>query len=130
MIDPRTFLATVSRSTQERAPAPRAARLATVDPAYTSGDPKVTFDGDDSMSPDGFAVATGYVPVPGERVLMVPVGQGWMVVGNTSTSSGGATYPGDVEITDPNKGFILRDRVNGNRYRLFVSGGVLGTELA
>lgn len=43
-----------------------------------------------------------------------------LVVGGTVTS--------DVEIVDSAKGVILRDRVNSNRYRLFMSNGVLGTE--
>lgn len=40
------------------------------------------------------------------------------------------TYADDIEITTATKGVVLKDRVNGNRYRLFMSGGVLGTELA
>jgi hypothetical protein len=39
------------------------------------------------------------------------------------------TLGNDVEFTDAAKGVILKDRVNGNRYRLFMSNGVLGTEI-
>jgi hypothetical protein len=35
----------------------------------------------------------------------------------------------DVAIADSSKGFVLTDRSNGSRYRLYVQGGVLSVEL-
>ena len=86
MINPRDFLATVSRSNQERLPqAGRTARLGTVDPSYTSGDPRVTFDGDQGMSPDGLPHLTSYTPSAGDRVVLLPVGNTYLVLGEVAS---------------------------------------------
>lgn len=37
--------------------------------------------------------------------------------------------PDDIEVTDPTRGFILRDDVTGERYRIRVSSGALQLEL-
>jgi hypothetical protein len=37
---------------------------------------------------------------------------------------------GDVEIVDSTKGFIVHDRNDGNRYRIFTTNGILNTEIA
>ncbi len=36
----------------------------------------------------------------------------------------------DIEITSTTKGVIMTDRVDGHRYRIFMAGGKLKTELA
>jgi hypothetical protein len=61
--------------------AARPARLATISVSYTSGNPQVTFDGEDSMSGKGYPVLSTYNPTAGDRVLMLPVGNTYVVVG-------------------------------------------------
>lgn len=56
-------------------------RLAVVDPAYVSGLPRVTFDGDTTMSTKGYAYLAGYEPIAEDRVLMVAAGlNNWVIV--------------------------------------------------
>lgn len=38
-------------------------------------------------------------------------------------------YSGDVETTDSTDGFIVLDRTNGNRYRIYTNGGSVDVEL-
>lgn len=38
------------------------------------------------------------------------------------------SFSQDITVTDKTRGVILSDRTNGNRYRLFMNNGVLGTE--
>ena len=37
---------------------------------------------------------------------------------------------GDIEVTDPTAGIILKDRTTGSRYRLYVDNGTLAIEPA
>lgn len=60
--------------------------LAVVDPAYVAGSfpgtlPRVTFEGEDTLSDKGYNVAGTYAPVAGHRVLLVPVGNTYVIVG-------------------------------------------------
>lgn len=59
----------------------RPARLATVDPAYASGRPRVTFDGETTLSGKAYPRLSSYVPVAGDRVLMVPSGTSYVIIG-------------------------------------------------
>lgn len=67
-------------------------RLATVDPAYAVGGgyptspalPKVTFDGESTMSTKLYPVANGYIPRANDRVLMIPVGRTYVIVGSVT----------------------------------------------
>jgi hypothetical protein len=69
----------------------RSPKLATVDSTYvgSNGLPKVKFDGDTTLSPNGFSVIRGYRPQANDRVLMVPAGNSYVIVGpltvNTNT---------------------------------------------
>lgn len=61
-------------------------RLAVVDPAYVAGSfpgtlPRVTFEGESTLSAKRYNVAGTYSPQPGHRVLMVPVGSTYVIVG-------------------------------------------------
>lgn len=67
----------VGRSTS----AARPARLATVDPAYTSGRPRVTFDGEDAPSGKAYPHLSSYAPAAGDRVLLVPAGTSYVILG-------------------------------------------------
>jgi hypothetical protein len=107
-------------------------RLAVVDPAYDPFAtwpgpitfPKVTFEGEDVLDEVPYAVLNGYVPMAGDRVLMIPVGDTYAILGRignavdvqgfwTDTDSsgvelGGGSYfssdeglhlEGDLEVT-------------------------------
>lgn len=60
--------------------AQRAVRLATVDAGYTSGNPRVTFDGETVLSTREYV---SVIPVAaGARVVMIPVGRTFVIVGD------------------------------------------------
>lgn len=83
MIDPQAFLEAVSGYGQAKqaSSATRTPRLGSVDPAYASGSPKVKFDGDTVLSLQGFARLASYTPAAGDRVLLLPVGNSYVVIG-------------------------------------------------
>ncbi len=56
----------------------------TIDPAYTSGLPKVTFDGQTALSTVGYPYITAYTPAAGHRVLLVPLDDGYLIVGRAT----------------------------------------------
>jgi hypothetical protein len=68
-------------------------KLATIDPAYTIGTvndptlPKVTFDGESTMSTKRYPIVDGYLPAPSQRVLMVPIGRTYVVAGAVSSAN-------------------------------------------
>lgn len=72
-----------------RADLPPDIKLATIDPAYVVGGsyptsvalPKVTFDGETTLSTKLYPVLNGYIPVPSQRVVMIPVGRTYVVAG-------------------------------------------------
>lgn len=71
---------------------PPKARLGTVDPAYTAltgypsaiPGPRVTFDGETTLSVKQYPVVGPYIPAPADRVVLVPVGRTYVVVGALS----------------------------------------------
>src|SRR5689334_12648182 len=74
----------------------RAVKLATIDenyptdPYYAGGlhGPKVTFDGDTTLSANGFAyLPHAYVPTAGDRVIMQPVGNTYVIAGSIDAAS-------------------------------------------
>lgn len=90
MIDPQDFLESIQGYTEKVAPANRAHRLGTIDPAYTAGKPKVLFDGATTLSTDGFAFVGNYQPVAEDRVVLAPVGNTYLIIGkpgDTATST-------------------------------------------
>jgi hypothetical protein len=63
-------------------------RLAVIDPAYVPAaaglpmvNPKVTFEGEEVLDDRPYAVLDGYVPAAGDRVLMIPTGTTYTIVG-------------------------------------------------
>lgn len=73
----------------------RSAKLATVDenfpadPFYSFGamNPRVTFDGDTTLSQGGFAILPhAYTPTAGDRVVMLPVGNTYVIVGSVDAA--------------------------------------------
>jgi hypothetical protein len=89
---PYAFLETirgVARQTRTSA-ADQAMRLAVIDPSYTPVTssypnapalPRVRFEGEDEVGLRQYPVMGGYLPMPGDRVWMVPWANTWMVAG-------------------------------------------------
>lgn len=74
----------------------RPARIGNVDAAYAgTGLAKVLLDGETVMGSKGYAWLNPYAPVAGDRVLLAPVGRGYVIVGSIETS-------GDVNTWTPN----------------------------
>lgn len=91
MISSRTLLEAMSTHA-EQAPASsadRPVRLATIDPTYNpfatwpgpATLPKVTFEGETVLDDRQYAVLNGYIPMAGDRVLMIPTGTTYSIVG-------------------------------------------------
>lgn len=65
-------------------------RLAVVDPAYVASSfpgtlPKVTFEGEDTLSDKRYPVVGNYWPWASDRVVMLPVGSTYVILGGLST---------------------------------------------
>jgi hypothetical protein len=77
-------------------------RMATIDPGYVSGNPRVTFDGEATLTTAtypflGAAVGAGW------RVVLAPVGTGWVILGAVGEGGGGGssnTFTGDTFFVD------------------------------
>ncbi len=61
-------------------PKQEAFRLGKVDSSYTSGLPKVLFDGDDVASDKLYAHNAGYTPVADDRILLARVGNTYVIL--------------------------------------------------
>lgn len=102
MMDPLGFLQTVSGHVRREQvmSQDRPIRLATIDPAYDPTDfpgtlPLVTFDGESTLSGKRYPVySPGYVPSPGDRVVMLPVGNTYIIIGALDA----ALTPGTVDF--------------------------------
>lgn len=62
----------------------RVVRLGTVDPNHTSGDPQVQWDGEDAVSTKSYPTV-GYTPVAGDRVVAIPAGRSWLIIGKVGS---------------------------------------------
>ena len=100
--DARALLAAVGDFQDDpmgyRPAADRAPLLAAVDPAYTgTGYPKVTIDGESALTTKTYPFL-GSAPRPSSRVLMVPIGRGYLILsGGIGVEAG--TPAGNVEWT-------------------------------
>lgn len=56
-------------------------RLATIDAAFLSGMPRVRFDGETTLSGRGYPWVGDRTPRPNERVVLAPVGSGYVILG-------------------------------------------------
>jgi hypothetical protein len=92
-----SFMESVARYSQyiakgESPSANAAIRLAVVDPAYTSISypttlPKVTFEGESTLSDKRYLVVGNYLPRPSDRVVMLPVGHTYVILGAVTLSA-------------------------------------------
>ena len=78
-----TFLSTIAGAARAGAP-DRSAKIATVDPAYVASSypgtfPRVTFDGESVLSTRRYASL--YAPAPNDRVVLLPVGTTYVILG-------------------------------------------------
>lgn len=55
-------------------------RIGTIDPFYSSGDPKVQWDGEDLVSTATYKVVD-YTPVGGDRIAALRSGKTWLILG-------------------------------------------------
>jgi hypothetical protein len=62
--------------------------LATIDPAYTTGLPKLIFDGDTVPSAKGYSFVNGYNPSAGDRVVLANMGNTHVILGGVVNNGG------------------------------------------
>lgn len=91
-----SFLETVAGAARlgQATSADRPVRLAVVDPAYdpfaspypngATASARVTFEGESTLSGKAYPVAAGFVPRAGQRVYLIPQGNGYIVAGAVS----------------------------------------------
>lgn len=77
----RALPASKPPETKAATSADKPARLAVIDPAYVSGNPKVRFEGELTVSVKRYAVLGSYVPVAGDRVVLLPSGTTYVIIG-------------------------------------------------
>lgn len=85
-----SFLETLAGVARHSVP-DRAVKFATIDPAYDPASypgtlPKVTFDGESALTVKRYA--STYAPAPGDRVVMIPAGTTYLIVGKVGGSGG------------------------------------------
>lgn len=71
---------------KEREPGDKSAKIGTIDPAYVTGDPKILFDGEDVLSEKKYPFLAPYSPRANDRVVLIPVGHSYVVLGAIATS--------------------------------------------
>lgn len=85
MMEARTFLQAVAGFTQGSAPegsATAPVKIGTIDVAYSgTGFAKVKFDGESATSTKAYPFLASYFPVPGDRVVLMPAGNTYVIVG-------------------------------------------------
>jgi hypothetical protein len=108
--DPIAFLDAVAGYAAERnmqGSADRPIKLATVDPAYVASSypatlPKVTFDGEGTLTGKRYPVLSGYLPRASDRVVMLPCGNTYVVLGSLDADAvgfgGGGFYQSDAAV--------------------------------
>lgn len=62
-------------------------RLATIDPYFTVGKPRVLFDGESRLTERTFSWDAAYSPRGGDRVFMMPVGQSYIIMGQVTPTT-------------------------------------------
>lgn len=78
MMRPAHFIRAIRAATPEPG---EAIKLATVDPAYAAGRPKITFDGETTLSTKTYPYLASYTPGANDRVLLVQSGHTWVIIG-------------------------------------------------
>lgn len=60
-------------------------RLGKIDPAYSTGLPKVMWDGEANLSTRSYPHLASYSPAADDRVLAVRSGRTWVIVGKVTS---------------------------------------------
>ncbi len=70
-------------------------RLGTIDAAYSSGRPRVLFDGEASLTgiTQTYPYVNSYTPVAGHRVLLLKSGSTWVILGCVDLVGSSVTFP-------------------------------------
>lgn len=76
MIQPEEFFEIL----QEGATDENLVKLGTIDPAYTSGRPKIKFDNESAISSKSYPYFSSYTPIAGDRVMLIKAGHTWVVM--------------------------------------------------
>lgn len=85
------FLRTIAKFTESNAKpssANKPVKLGRVDYAYNPADflggvnPRILFDGENTVSQKRYQVLSGYYPLPGARVALIPVGTTYLIIGS------------------------------------------------
>jgi hypothetical protein len=105
-------------------------KIGVIDPSYGgSGRPKITFEGESTMSAKAYPYVDSYKPHAGDRVVLCPVGTGYLIVGSltkhskpkieieTITNFNNTTGPGWYYADQSSTG---SPRVAGGNYFLLV----------
>lgn len=69
-------------------------KFGVIDPSYSSGNPKVTFDGETTLSTKTYPFLASYAPVASDRVLVAKINGSYVILGKfdgTMPTSGDAT---------------------------------------
>lgn len=119
-MNPLDFLQSIAGFTQSQTAqqsANRPFKLGTIDPAYVASSfpgtlPKVTFDGESTLSGKLYPVMAPYKPQPSDRVVLAPVGNTYVILGpldyDTAAYVGGVLRvagAGDLSLTSTGHGF-------------------------
>jgi hypothetical protein len=110
MTEPMQFLDAISGYVRSGSggSADRPIRLAKIDPAYDAFVspypvgiplPKVTFEGESTLSGKAYPVASGYIPIANARVWMVPIGNTYMVAGAATQYTAQGFYGDPAGLT-------------------------------
>jgi hypothetical protein len=64
-------------------------KIGVIDPSYSGGSdgPKITFEGESTMSAKQYPYVDSYTPKAGDRVVLCPVGTGYLIVGSLTKHS-------------------------------------------
>jgi hypothetical protein len=92
MMEARAFLESVAGYTRDStadASANAPVKIGTIDAAYVSGsgNPKVKFDGESTTSVKAYPYLNSYFPVATDRVVLLPVGNTYVIVGRLDTTN-------------------------------------------
>lgn len=82
MIEPSELLAAIAGYVRPMIPDP--IRMGTIDAGYVSGQPAVVFDGESIASGKTYPYLDSYTPSADDRVVLVPVGGTWLIIGSVS----------------------------------------------
>lgn len=108
---------------------PKPTRMGTIDPAHTTGDPQVEWDGEDAPTTKAYKTLGSYTPKAGDRVVAVAAGSTWVILGQIGGQDGvpvGGIILWSGAVVDIPEGFALCDGANDTpdlRDRFVVAAG-------